>query len=80
MHGGGELRDAESHRVDRVLSFFSSRWNWDSPIPSPAGECALPLVLGGGTHSLAREGVGGPNSNEGTDAGTLGTYDSNTQW
>jgi hypothetical protein len=46
----------------RVLSFFSGRrnwWNWDSPNPSPAGECALPpLVTGGGAHSLAREGVG----------------------
>ncbi len=25
------------HRVDRVLRFFSSRRNWDSPTPSPAG-------------------------------------------
>jgi hypothetical protein len=42
------------HRVDRmlVLSFFSSRWNWDF---SPAGEWA---------RSLAGEGVGGPNPNE----------------
>ncbi len=37
---------------------FSSRRNWDSPNPSPAGECAPtpPPVLGGGAHSLAREG------------------------
>jgi hypothetical protein len=42
-----------------VLSYFSSRRNWDSPTPSPAGECApLPLVPGGGAHSLAREGLG----------------------
>jgi hypothetical protein len=40
-----------------VLSFFSSRRNWDSPNPSPAGECAPP-VLEGGAHSLAREGLG----------------------
>ncbi len=47
------------HRVGRVLSFFSSRWYWDSPNPSPAGECAPPpLVPGGVAHSLAREGVG----------------------
>jgi hypothetical protein len=49
------------HRVGRVLSFCSSRRNWDSTTPpSPAGECALPLPLlpGGGAHSLAREGVG----------------------
>ncbi len=26
---------------------FSSRWNWDSPTPSPAGECA-PTPLGSG--------------------------------
>ncbi len=30
------------HKVGRVLSFFSSRRNWDSPNHSPAGECALP--------------------------------------
>ncbi len=48
-----------THRVGRVLSFFSSRRNWDSPNPSPAGECApLPPVLGGGAHSLAREWLG----------------------
>ncbi len=50
------------HRVGRVIiSFFSSRRNWDSPDPSPAGECASPpplLVPGGGAHSLAREGLG----------------------
>jgi hypothetical protein len=47
------------HRVGRELSFFSSRRNWDSPNPSPAGECApTPLVPGGAAHSLAREGVG----------------------
>ncbi len=28
------------HRVGGVLSFFSSRRNWDSSNPSPAGECA----------------------------------------
>ncbi len=49
------------HRVGRVLSFFSSRRNWDSNDPSPAGECAPPpphSVPGRGAHSLAREGVG----------------------
>jgi hypothetical protein len=48
------------HRVGRVLSFFSSRQNWDSPNPSPAGECAPPppQVLGGRVHSMAREGLG----------------------
>jgi hypothetical protein len=33
------------HRVDRVLRFFSSRPNWDSPTLLVGGE-------GGGTHSL----------------------------
>jgi hypothetical protein len=46
-----------NHRVGRVLSFFSSRWSWDSPNPSPAGECAPPSIRGGGAHSLAREGL-----------------------
>jgi hypothetical protein len=52
------------YRVDRVLSFFSSRWNWDFATsergPPPT------LFPGGGPRSLAREGVGGPNSNEET--------------
>jgi hypothetical protein len=46
------------HRVGRVLSFFSRRQNWDSPNPSPAGECAPTLEPGGGEHSLTREGGG----------------------
>ena len=50
-----------SHRVDRVLSFFSSLPNWDSPTPSPASECVPPpFGWGGGggyTHSLAGQGV-----------------------
>ncbi len=45
-----------AHReAHRVLSFFSSRQNWDSPNPSHAGECAPLLVPGGGAHLLARE-------------------------
>ncbi len=42
--------------------------------PLPAGECVLPLWLGGGggmTHSLAGEGVGGPSLEEGTDTVAL---------
>ncbi len=48
------------HISHRVLSFSFSRRNWDSPNPSPAGECTPPPppVLGEGTHSLAREGLG----------------------
>ncbi len=44
----------ESHRVGRALSFVSSRRNWDSPNPSPEGECAPSPVPGEGAHSLAR--------------------------
>jgi hypothetical protein len=47
------------HRV----SFFSSRRNWHSPKPSPAGECAQ--FWGGGAHSLAREGLGEPQFRRG---------------
>ncbi len=50
--------DSRHHRVGSVLSFFSSRRNWDSP-PSPLGVCAPPPWFGGGgTHSLAGEGLG----------------------
>jgi hypothetical protein len=41
------------HRVGRELSFFSSRRNWDSPNPSPAGERALPPFGSGGRVTLA---------------------------
>jgi hypothetical protein len=34
---------AKTNRVGREVIFFSSRRNWDSPTPSPAGECASPL-------------------------------------
>ncbi len=51
-------KHAVYHRVGRVLSFFSSRRNWDSPNPSPAGKCAPPFGTGGwGT--LAGERGGG---------------------
>ncbi len=41
------------HRVGRVLSFFSSRRNWDSPPPLAAGECAPPTLWSGGEGTLA---------------------------
>ncbi len=56
------------HSVDRVLGFVSSRPNWGSPTPSPAGECVLPSFgsAGGGvTHSLWERGWGGPNPTRG---------------
>jgi hypothetical protein len=70
-----------SHRVDRVLSFFSSRRNWDSPNPSPTGECRMcpPSGFWGRGNSLAREGLGpgsweSPNSDEGTYTVVLFIY------
>jgi hypothetical protein len=43
-----------SHRVRRVLSFFSSRRNWDSPNPSPARECPPPFGSGGRPERMLR--------------------------
>ncbi len=46
-----------NHRVGRVLGFFSSRPNWDSPTPSPTGEGVPPFLVGGGgvIHTRLRE-------------------------
>ncbi len=53
------------HRVGRVLSFFSSRRNLDSPNPSPAGECAPHPRFWGKGHTRWRErGWESPNSDE----------------
>ncbi len=52
-----------------MLSFFSSRRNWDSPNPSPAGECVPPSFGSGGRGTLdgGRErGWESPNSDAGT--------------
>ncbi len=38
-----------------MLSFFSSRWNWDSPNPSPARDCAPRPFGSGGRGTLACE-------------------------
>jgi hypothetical protein len=55
------------HRVGRVLIFSQVVGIWDSPNPSPAGEFAPPpLVPGGRAHSLAKEGVGESQFDEGT--------------
>jgi hypothetical protein len=63
-------RHPPSHRVDRVLGFFSSRPNWRirTPPPSPSRPQAsvsppFGWGVGGGrytTHSIAGEWVGGP--------------------
>ncbi len=45
------------------------------PPPPPAGECApLPPVLGGGAHSLAREGLGESQFRRGTYTVVLFVY------
>ncbi len=49
----GVGRERWVHRVGRVLSFFSSRRNWDSPTPP-----SHPLVRRGRAHSLVGEGLG----------------------
>jgi hypothetical protein len=57
---------SDGHRVGRVLSFFSSRRNWNSPTPLTAGDCAPdPLFRGGGAHSLAGEGLGDSHNRRG---------------
>ncbi len=45
----------DTHRIDRVLGFFSSRPNWDSPTPSPAGECVPPPLVPAEGHTCLRE-------------------------
>ncbi len=63
------------HREGRVLIFFSSRRNRDSPNPSPAGECAPPPpVLWEGLTRLRERGWGSPNSDEGTYTVVLFIY------
>jgi hypothetical protein len=43
---------------------MSPRWNWDSPTPLAASECALPLYQRVGGHTrLLLKGWGSPNSN-----------------
>jgi hypothetical protein len=71
------LEEHFTHKVDRVLGFFSSRPNWDPPPPAPPHpqeSVTIPLWFrppGGGTHLLAGEGVKGPSSDEGTDTVVL---------
>ncbi len=56
----GIRTDGSVHRVDRVLSFFSSRRNWDSPAPSPALEVPPLWFRGGGATLACGRGGGGP--------------------
>ncbi len=44
---------------------MSPRWNWDSPTPLAASECALPPYQRVGGHTrLLLKGWGSPNSND----------------
>ncbi len=68
----GHVAQAQSRQSAKR---FSSRWNWDSPTPWAAGECAPhPLVRGGGHTRLRLKGWGSPNSNEGTYTVVLYIY------
>jgi hypothetical protein len=62
-----------SHRVYRVPGFLSSRPNW-VPHPLTRECCSPPLDPSEETHSLAGEGLAGPNSDEGTDTLVLYVY------
>jgi hypothetical protein len=55
------LPHTQSTYIYRVPQCMSTRWNWDSPTPSLASECALPpRTRGGGAHTPAGEGLGKP--------------------
>jgi hypothetical protein len=60
------------YRVGRVL-FFSSRRNWDSPNPSPAGECAPHMWYREEGHIRWR-GERGWESTNSKNCGTLDIY------
>jgi hypothetical protein len=50
---------AQSTYIYRAPQCMSPCWNWDSPTPLAASECALPpRPKGGGAHSPAAKGVG----------------------
>ncbi len=67
---------AYTHRVYRVLGFFSCRPNWDPPTPLPAGECVPPFgSVGMDTLDGGRGGGAGRGSHFGRGdrhCGTLG--------
>ncbi len=65
--GPARFKDSHvvTHRVDRVLGFFSNRPNSDPPPPHPRASLSPPRPRGGGTLACGRDS-GGPNSDEGT--------------
>ncbi len=64
-----------------MLSFFSSRRNWDFPTPLAEGECApSPFGPGWRADSLAGEGLGESQSDEGTYTVVLHIYKYFVPW
>ncbi len=62
-----DQRFRANRRVDRVLGFFTQ----SSELGLPRRLMCSPPFRSGGTHLLAGEGVGGPNSDLGTDTVVL---------
>ncbi len=63
------------HRVGRVLSFFSSRRNWDSPTPHPQASAPPPLWFQGKGTLASGKGVGESQFRRGDiHCGTLYIY------
>jgi hypothetical protein len=50
-------KGVQDQKVDRVLSFFSSRPNWNPPPPHPQASVSPAPLVPGGTHSHAGGGV-----------------------
>jgi hypothetical protein len=65
----GQIRVLSITEYDRVLGFFSSRPNWDTPTPLPAGGCLPSPLVPGEVHTCLRERgcAGDTNSDEGSD-------------
>ncbi len=71
-----------THRVDRLLG-FSPVVPVGTPPPLPHSQASVSLPFssgGGGGRSLAGDGLGGPNSDEGTDTVVLKVYMYSTLW
>jgi hypothetical protein len=62
--------------IKRVPEFMYLRRNWVPPPPPPSKYMCLPPSLGSwrDSHTLAGEGVGGPDSDEGTETLELYVY------
>ncbi len=62
--------DTFTHRVDRVLGFFSSRVNWDPSLSHPlASVSPTPLFRGWGCTLACGSGSAGGGGGPGSDGG-----------